>query len=169
MPAPAGDPAGIIGPGASWRGRTRCRRAPDRDAHRRGLGRCHAPASRPAAYHRLLTTGCLPPAAYHRLLTTGCLPPAAYHRLLTTGCLPPAAYHRLLTEEVDGGVSRLVVAPVRGGPELGRHQRPSRSSGIPAGLRYSLRSAGGRSSASHCSSSPPGGALLHRRVARHFG
>ena len=27
---------------------------------------------------------------------------------VSTGCLPPAAYHRLLTEEVDGGVSRLV-------------------------------------------------------------
>ena len=55
VPAPACDPARIIGPGASWRGRTRRRRAPDRDAHRRGLGRCHAPASRPAAY-----PGCLP-------------------------------------------------------------------------------------------------------------
>ena len=50
VPAPAGDPARTIGPGASLRGRARCRRAPDGDAHRRGLGPCHAPASRPAAY-----------------------------------------------------------------------------------------------------------------------
>ena len=88
---------GIVGPGASLRGCIGCCRVPDRNAHRCRLGRCPAHGSRPAAYHRLLTTGCLPPAAYHRLLTTGCLPPAAYHRLLTTGCLPPAAYHRLLT------------------------------------------------------------------------
>ena len=50
VPAPAGDPAGIIDPGASLRGGTRRRRAPDRDAHRRGLRRCYADASRPAAY-----------------------------------------------------------------------------------------------------------------------
>ena len=79
--------------------------------------------------------------------------------------LTPAAYRgsRRRREPVR------LVAPVRGGPELGRHQRPSRSPGIPAGLRSSLRSAGDRSSASYCPSSPPGGALLHRRVARHFG
>ena len=55
-------------------------------------------------------------------------------RLLTTGCLPPAAYR-------GSGRRRepvRLVAPVRGGPELGRHQRPSRSPGIPAGLRSSL-------------------------------
>ena len=101
----------------------RRRRAPDRDAHRRGLRRCYADASRPAAYRG----------------------------------------SRRRREPVR------LVAPVRGGPELGRHQWPSRSSGIPAGLRSSLRSAGDRSSASHCPSSPPGGALLHRRVARYFG
>ena len=81
---------------------------------------------------------------------------------------------RLLTRAAYRGSRRRrepvrLVAPVRGGPELVRHQRPSRSPGIPAGLRSSLRSAGDRSSASHCPSSPPGGALLHRRVARHFG
>ena len=117
VPTPAGDPAGIIGPEASLRGRARCRRAPDGNTHRRGLGRCHAHGSRPAAHRG----------------------------------------SRRRREPVR------VVAPVRGRPELGRHQRPSRSPGIPVGLRSSLRPVGDRSSASHCPSSPLGGAPLRPR------
>ena len=77
---------------------------------------------------------------------------------------------RLLTEEVDGGVSRFVWLRRF---EVGRNSADINGLldrlDIPAGLRSSLRSAGDRSSASHCPSSPPGGALLHRRVARYFG
>ena len=82
---------------------------------------------------------------------------------------------RLLTEEVDGGVSRFVW--------LRRFEVGRNSADISALLDrleflqgFDLPSdllpsdpAGDRSSASHCPSSPPGGALLHRRVARHFG